>query len=197
VAAAPARVIAFAVVALFTNVVLLHSLIAAGRASWLLRLAVRVARLRGALVAIRAGAWWARRPACWRRRRCSSCCPRGPAGWRTSRAGGAAGRGAGATVPMVGAVTAARKHDPVGGGRRAGLRHDAGWPGPFARAAPLRMLGTGSGVSAERIRCRPAQPPAPRAGIHSRASRRSRARGGAHGDAPPFQAPLTREAAPR
>lgn len=45
VAAAPAlRVLAFAVVALFTNVVLLHSLIAAGRASWLPRLtAVRVA----------------------------------------------------------------------------------------------------------------------------------------------------------
>jgi O-antigen/teichoic acid export membrane protein len=45
VAAAPAlRVLAFAVVALFTNVVLLHSLIAAGRAGWLPRLtAVRVA----------------------------------------------------------------------------------------------------------------------------------------------------------
>jgi O-antigen/teichoic acid export membrane protein len=45
VAAAPAlRVIAFAVVALFTNVVLLHALIAAGRAGWVPRLtAVRVA----------------------------------------------------------------------------------------------------------------------------------------------------------
>jgi O-antigen/teichoic acid export membrane protein len=45
VAAAPAlRVIAFAVVALFTNVVLLHALIAAGRAGWVPRLTgVRVA----------------------------------------------------------------------------------------------------------------------------------------------------------
>jgi O-antigen/teichoic acid export membrane protein len=45
VAAAPAlRILAFAVVALFTNVVLLHALIAAGRAAWLPRLtAARVA----------------------------------------------------------------------------------------------------------------------------------------------------------
>jgi O-antigen/teichoic acid export membrane protein len=45
VAAAPAlRVVAFAIVALFMNVVLLHSLIAAGRAAWLPRLtAIRVA----------------------------------------------------------------------------------------------------------------------------------------------------------